>query len=180
MMRAVFAIPFSPHFLRCFPNCSRMLSLRFPALYLGIKRLRKRCLSTVHGAGFLFGFHRCKGKTLLPQTGKTGLPLDMYLIPTRQDISVNILISLSTFKLNIHFCLYFFSSTPFRAFSVSKQYHAWYCKNSDWVYLTVYYNTWSIQISSFFCSNCPLFHFTLNSFFLANCDPHYIASAICQ
>ena len=46
------------------------------ALFLGIKRLRKRCLSTVSGAGFWFGFHRSKGKTILPQTGKMRLPLD--------------------------------------------------------------------------------------------------------
>ena len=70
-------------FPRCFPNCSRMVSLRFPGFGFGNKRLRKRCLSTVSGAGFLFGFHRSKGKTILPQTGKTSLPLDMVLTTGR-------------------------------------------------------------------------------------------------
>ena len=34
-----------------------------------------------------------------------------------------------TFITYLYLC--FFSSTPFQSFSVSKQYHAWYCKNSD-------------------------------------------------
>ena len=55
------------------------------ALFLGIKGLRKRCLNTVPGVGFLFGFHGSKGKTILPQTGKTSLPLDMVLTTGRND-----------------------------------------------------------------------------------------------
>ena len=94
------------------------------ALFLGIKRLRKLCLNTVPGVGFLFGFHTSKGKTILPQTGKTGLPLDMEIIPTRQDISDNILILLSIRLFHIFIYLYFFQPTPFQTISVSKQYHA--------------------------------------------------------
>ena len=52
-------------------------------MFLGIKRLRKRCLNTVPGAGFLFGFQYSKGKSSLPQTGKTRLPLDMVLTTGR-------------------------------------------------------------------------------------------------
>ena len=46
------------------------------------------------------------------------------IIPTRQDFSVNIFISLYKQSAHIFFCLYFFLSTPFQTFSVSKQYHA--------------------------------------------------------
>ena len=47
-------------------------------LFLGTKRLRKRCLSTVPGAGFYDVFRGVKGKTFLPLKGKTRLPLDIF------------------------------------------------------------------------------------------------------
>ena len=89
-------------FPRCFPDCSRMVSLRFPSFVFGNKRLRKLCLNTVSGAGFLFGFHTSKGKTILPQTGKTGLTLDMTAIPTRSHQTVSKRFCLGGLARGIH------------------------------------------------------------------------------
>ena len=53
----------------------------------------------------------------------SGPPGVLTAIPTRQEISVNILILLSMHQLHIFIYLYFFSFTPFQSFSVSQQYH---------------------------------------------------------
>ena len=58
----------------------------------------------------------------------SGPPAVLTATPTRQDISINILILLFIMLWHIFICLYFMLSTPFQDFSVSKQYHAWYCR----------------------------------------------------
>ena len=87
-------------------DVSQIAPARFPygamGMFLGIKRLRKRCLNTVPGAGFLFGFQGCKGKTFLPQTEKTRLPLDLYLIPTRSHQTVSKRFCLGGLARGIH------------------------------------------------------------------------------
>ena len=51
--------------------------------FLGTKRLRKRCLSTVPRADFYDVFCGIKWKTFLPLKGKSRLPLDMVLTTGR-------------------------------------------------------------------------------------------------
>lgn len=110
-------------FPRCFPDCSRMVSLRFPASVFGNKRLRKLCLSTVSGVGFLFGFHTSKGKTILPQTGKTGLPLDMEIIPTQQAILDTLHFCLDFVIIHALYDLYYPVSMDYTDLLLSYRYH---------------------------------------------------------
>ena len=157
-----------------------MVSLRFQGFVFGNKKGSGSCVwarfpELVFGSVFI----RAKGILFCPKQGKWGCPLTWRSFPLDK---IFLLISrFNYFLFNFLSIFVYCLSRPhlFKLFqyqnSIMRD-----TENSDWVYLTVIiiheafrFQAFSVRIVHYFIS-------PLNSFFLANCDPHYIASAICQ
>ena len=157
-----------------------MVSLRFPGSVFGNKKgSGSDAWARFPELVFCSVFSIAKGKLFCPKQGKRDCPLTWPLFPLDK-----IFLSISQFNyLYIYFIsLFIYIPSPAHLFRLFQYQNSitMILKNSDWVYLTVIiiheafrFQAFSVRIVHYFIS-------PLNSFFLSNCNPHYIASAICQ